>query len=183
MRAFISIHITTTMKTRSEFRNVSVTRWRCLWRKWAWSVGVVDRRWAVEVRMFTHAQVSMITYLVDVYQSRAIGASLLRTSPQQSARMPGPEGPAHGLVGRGDGYLGRSSSYWIVSVSSIVLLFCVCGLDWLADMSIEFCWKHRQCILRDVLWRCWLSVRKSIWPVKNLVMRCWHSNPFGMRDK
>jgi len=33
--------------------------------------------------MFTHAHVSMITYHVDVYRSRPIGASLLTTSPQQ----------------------------------------------------------------------------------------------------
>jgi len=31
----------------------------------------------VEVRVFTHAHVSMITYRVDVYRSRPIGASLL----------------------------------------------------------------------------------------------------------
>jgi len=31
--------------------------------------------------MFTHAHVSMITYRVDVYRSRPIGASLLTTSP------------------------------------------------------------------------------------------------------
>jgi len=46
-------------------------------------VGMDDRRSAVEVRMFTHAHVSMITYRVDVYRSRPIGASLLTTSPQQ----------------------------------------------------------------------------------------------------
>ena len=26
----------------------------------------------------------------------------------------------------------------------------------------------------SVLWLCWLGVRKSIWPVKIWVMRCWH---------
>jgi len=26
--------------------------------------------------------------------------------------------------------------------------------------------------LPSVLWHCWLSIRKSIWPVKNWVMRC-----------
>ena len=35
------------------------------------------RRWAVEVRVFTHAHVSMIAYRVDVYRSRLMGASLL----------------------------------------------------------------------------------------------------------
>ena len=40
--------------------------------------------------MFTHAHVSVITYRVDVYRSRPIGASLLT-----SAGTPGPEGPAH----------------------------------------------------------------------------------------
>jgi len=34
----------------------------------------------VEVRVFTQAHVSMITYRVDVYRSRPIGASLLTTS-------------------------------------------------------------------------------------------------------
>ena len=24
-----------------------------------------------------------------------------------------------------------------------------------------------------MLWDCWLSIRKSIWPIKNQVMRCW----------
>jgi len=42
-----------------------------------------SRRWAVEVRVFTQAHVSIITYRVDVYRSRPIGASLLTTSPQQ----------------------------------------------------------------------------------------------------
>jgi len=39
-----------------------------------------SRRWAVEV--FTHAHVSMITYRVDVYRSRPIGASLLCQAPK-----------------------------------------------------------------------------------------------------
>ena len=26
----------------------------------------------------------------------------------------------------------------------------------------------------SVLWRCWLGGRKSIWPVKNWVVGCWH---------
>ena len=49
--------------------------------------------------MFTHAHVSMITYRVDVYRSRPIGAA-----HPYSPGMPGPEGPAHGLAGHGDGY-------------------------------------------------------------------------------
>ena len=28
--------------------------------------------------------------------------------------------------------------------------------------------------LPTVLWRCWLGGRKSIWPVKNWVVGCWH---------
>jgi len=28
---------------------------------------------------------------------------------------------------------------------------------------------------------CWLGVRKSIWPVKNRVMRCWHDYLSGAR--
>jgi len=42
-----------------------------------------SRCWAVEVRVFTYAYVSMLTYHVDVYRSGPIGASLLITSPQQ----------------------------------------------------------------------------------------------------
>ena len=48
-----------------------------------WLHVVVLRRWAVELRVFTHTHVSMITYRVDIYRSRPIGASLLTTSPQQ----------------------------------------------------------------------------------------------------
>jgi len=42
-----------------------------------------SRCWAIELHVVTHAHVSMITYRVDVYRSRPIGASLLTTSPQQ----------------------------------------------------------------------------------------------------
>jgi len=28
--------------------------------------------------------------------------------------------------------------------------------------------------LPSLLWHCWLGVRKSIWPVKNWVIKCWH---------
>jgi len=35
----------------------------------------------------------------------------------------------------------------------------------------------------SMLWHCWLGVRKSIWPVKNWVMRCWHGYLFGARCK
>jgi len=48
---------------------------------WAWLAGcgqpASSRCWVVEVHVFTHAHVSMITYCVDVYRSRPIGASLL----------------------------------------------------------------------------------------------------------
>ena len=33
------------------------------------------------------------------------------------------------------------------------------------------------------LWHCWLGIRKSIWPVKNWVMRWWHGYLSGMRCK
>ena len=36
-------------------------------------------------------------------------------------------------------------------------------------------------LLPSVLWHCWLSVRKSILPVKNRVMRCWCSYLSGVR--
>ena len=47
---------------------------------WAWSTHATVSASlfpAVEVRVFKHAHVSMITYRVDVYRSRPIGASLL----------------------------------------------------------------------------------------------------------
>jgi len=53
---------------------------------WAWSTHAMVSASllpVVEVRMFTHAHVSMITYRVDIYRSRPIGASLLTTSTQQ----------------------------------------------------------------------------------------------------
>ena len=82
--------IYTTINFTSELRNVSV---ELRWRKWApylrlaghgrhmlpWQPAS-SRRWVVEVRVFTYARVSMITYrvvTVGVYQSRPIGASLL----------------------------------------------------------------------------------------------------------
>jgi len=75
------------MNTQNKFRNVSVT---------VTGVGVVDtlrcqpatsRRWAVDVRVFTHARVDDN---VDVYRSGLIGASLLTTSPQQRCLVPWP---------------------------------------------------------------------------------------------
>jgi len=35
----------------------------------------------------------------------------------------------------------------------------------------------------SVLWLCWLGIRKSIQPVKNWVMRCWHGYLSGARCK
>ena len=37
------------------------------------------------------------------------------------------------------------------------------------------------CWLPSVLWRCWLGGRKGIRPVKNWVVRCWHSYLSGAR--
>ena len=37
------------------------------------------------------------------------------------------------------------------------------------------------CKLPSVLWHCWLSVGKSIWPVKYWVMRCWRGYLSGAR--
>jgi len=37
--------------------------------------------------------------------------------------------------------------------------------------------------LPSVLWHCWLGVRKSIRPVKNWGMRCWHGYVSGARCK
>jgi len=69
------------------------------------------RRWAVEVRVFTDA-VSTITYRVDVYRIRPIGASLLagRGRPRADADRYRCACLTQGLAGRGEGYQ--------------------CGLDW-----------------------------------------------------
>jgi len=55
---------------------------------WPVTVGVVETRLAAATlsgrgARVAHAHVSMITYRVDVYRGRPIGASLLTTSPQQ----------------------------------------------------------------------------------------------------
>jgi len=33
----------------------------------------------------------------------------------------------------------------------------------------------------SVLWRCWLGIRKGIWPIKNWVVGCWHGYLSGVR--
>ena len=43
-----------------------------------------------------------------------------------------------------------------------------------------YCWTPD---LPSVLWHCWLGVRKSIWPARKWVMRCWHGYLSGQRCK
>ena len=38
-------------------------------------------------------------------------------------------------------------------------------------------------LLPSVLWHCWLDVRKSIRPLKNWVMRCWHGHLSAVKCK
>jgi len=38
-------------------------------------------------------------------------------------------------------------------------------------------------LLPSVLWCCLLGIRRSMWPVKNWVMRCWHGYLSGARCK
>ena len=38
-------------------------------------------------------------------------------------------------------------------------------------------------VLPSVLWHCWLRIMKSIQPVKNWAMRCWHGYPSAARCK
>ena len=40
-----------------------------------------------------------------------------------------------------------------------------CRAGWISDHCFD--------TPPSVLWHCWLDVRKSIWPVRNWVMRCW----------
>jgi len=37
--------------------------------------------------------------------------------------------------------------------------------------------------MHSVLWHCWLGIRKSIWLIKNWVMRCWCGYLSGVRCK
>jgi len=39
------------------------------------------------------------------------------------------------------------------------------------------------CLRRLVLWHWWLGIRKTVWPVKNQVMRCWYGYLSGARCK
>ena len=63
--------------------------------------------------MITHARVSMITYCVDVYRSRAIDASLLTTSPQQGCLAL--KGWTQWLAGRGNWYPLNTDLDWQLS--------------------------------------------------------------------
>jgi len=99
---------------------VSVTQ-GCQW--WAWLAGhgrntlrcepARSRRWAVEVRVFTHAH-DNIPCSLHVYGSRPIGASLLTTSLHQG--LLALKACTQVLAGRGDGYplntYHRSSNSW-----------------------------------------------------------------------
>ena len=38
-------------------------------------------------------------------------------------------------------------------------------------------------LLPSVLWHCWLGIRKSIWPLRSWVVRCWHGYLSGARCK
>jgi len=73
--------------------------------------------------VFTHAHVSTITFRVDVYRSRPIGASVLT-----SAGMPGPEGPAH--------------SSWLGVVTGILLIQISTG-GVLVTMKCTFVWRKK----------------------------------------
>jgi len=70
-----------------------------------------------------------------------------------------------------------------VSVYCVHLaLFAVIAVLWCA-VCCTICVKYFKTLylLPSVLWHCWLSMRKSIWPVKNWVMRCWHGYLSGAR--
>ena len=54
----------------------------------------------------------------------------------------------------------------------------VCVCRW--SLWIVFCPLDVEC-LPSVLWRCWLSGRKGIRPVKNWVVGCWHGYLSGAR--
>jgi len=55
---------------------------------------------------------------------------------------------------------------------------------WTHALTAEIYTNDKHCVIMpSVLWHCWLSVRKSTWPVKNWVMRCWHGYLSGTRCK
>ena len=97
----------------------------CRW--WGWLAGrgrhtlwcepARSRRWAVEVRVFIHAHVSIISYRVHVYR---VG----RYSPQALSRDAWPwRACTQGLAGRGDGYplnSYRRSSWETPGLSSVL---------------------------------------------------------------
>jgi len=49
--------------------------------------------------------------------------------------------------------------------------------------SVVICCSSHVVLLHSVFWHCWLGIRKSIWPVKNWVMMCWHGYLTGARCK
>jgi len=51
----------------------------------------------------------------------------------------------------------------------------VCGGDVaLCQITYRTCYYHLHYYMPSMFWYCWLGIRKSIWPVKTWVMRCWH---------
>ena len=148
----VSSSIATNMNTRDEFRNVSV-----MVTVGVVEVGVVDtlrcqparsRRWVVEVRVFTHAQVSMITYHVDVYRSRPIGASLLTTSPQQGCLA---------LKGLNTGWLGAVMGIRLIQIwTGGFLVNCIVRLTKLHHSQHESCLStllsHNAALLSSSSW-------------------------------
>jgi len=72
------------MNIQHEFRNVSVSVTVTVTEEGVVEVVSASQEQTLSGRgARTGAHVSMITYRVDVYRSRPIGASLLTTSPQQ----------------------------------------------------------------------------------------------------
>ena len=79
---------------------------------------------------------------------------------------------------------------WIYFVKKGNELFCTeiwCASEYVTRLDVLFCccsfveWLWMLFHLPSVLWHCWLDIRKSSWPAKNWVTRCWHGYLSGAR--
>ena len=69
--------------------------------------------------------------------------------------------------------LGYSLQFWI-KLLHILLRFVFLGGGFVALCVSTKCQSSEGTLcVPSLLWHCWLGVRKSIWPIKNWMMRCW----------
>jgi len=98
----------------------------------------------------------------------------------------------------GCGQWTQTFSLWILACSPFCrwaevlykdLWKCTVETATLQSMSRIWWWQWQinllllQKSMPSVLWHCWFGIVKSIWPVKNWVMRCWHGYLSAVRYK